>query len=75
MSSVDWRLWIDVIIMELKRAKGGSIAVAVTLRSSVRFAGKVTKEPTGFLTLKHTVDKVDKTTYIALDQVDAIEVL
>ena len=72
---MDWRNWLDVINAELKRAKGNPIVLAVTMRSSVRFAGKVVDEPDAFLRLKRSVEKVDKTTYIALDQVDAIEVL
>lgn len=73
---IDWRLWLDFISKELKRAKGGPIAVAVTLRSSVRFAGAVTEDPEdGFLKLRRTNDKVSKNTYVRLDQVDAIEVL
>lgn len=67
--------WVNIIQRELVKHKN-VMAVAVTLRSSVRFSGKVTDAPeTSVLTLYRAVTGIDRATYVDLDEVAAIEVL
>lgn len=67
-------VWSTVISRELTKHKS-VMAVAVTLRSSVRFTGKVTDVPEHVLTLYRASNGVDRATYVDLDEVVAIEVL
>jgi len=66
--------WIGLIREQLKTKSG--ITLGVTLKSSVRFAGRVTAQRSD-----HVVELVkqssgtDKSTYVDLDEVAAIEVL
>jgi hypothetical protein len=66
--------WRQIIRRELSGKT--ALSVAVTLRSSVRFAGKVHSAPIdGMLILLRTSNNVDRSTYVDLDEVVAIEVL